>query len=258
MNKIILIALLIFIFINNAQTQPREILWSFIGQKYELQKGEDFFFVYDKNMPKTNCLYVEAIENMDKLIFELKTYCVPAPDTIIVPDIIVVGCDGEITREQLKTNQKGSISPEQIVKKVQEKYDKSIIWKKIGQKEYIKNCQSVTFVYSDDVPKEDIDFVYETVENGYMLTLVQKGMKQTLEFDCICKTFIASNPETVNLRVNKNLVYEQIIWTPLGQSFWEVRIGTTSDRNCKSPAREKLKNLREKVLNYEKNIPKCK
>lgn len=236
---------------------PREIIWSHIGQKHEINKGEDFYFIYDKKLPKTMCIYIEAIEKPETIIFELKTNCVPAPDTIIVPEVILVGCDGELTREFSEEAIKGTNIKNEIVDKAKARFERTIIWTKIGQQERIKNCELVTFVYTDNVPKEDIDFVYETIDGGYILTLVQKGFKQTLEFNCICKTYIVSNPEAINLRVNKNLIYEQIIWTPIGQSLWEVRIGTTNERNCKSPARENLKFKRLKDSNYEKNLPTC-
>ena len=257
MKNIILLSFFILIYSLNLFSQPKEIVWKEIGQKYEIKKGEDFFFIYDKNLPKTSCLYIDAKEKPETIVFEIKTNCVKAPDSIYVPDVILVGCDGEISREFNEQAVKGSYNLSDIIERSKAKFERNIIWREIGQSEILKFCELVTFIYTDYLPKEDIDFVYETIDEGYKLTLVQKGFKQTLNFDCICKKYMVSNPEAINIRVNKFLVYEQVIWTPIDKSFWEVRIGTTNERGCNSPARNSLKLKRLKDKNYEKNIPKC-
>ncbi len=64
-----------------------------------------------------------------------------------------------------------------------------------------------------------------------------------------------SNPESTSMVFDKNLRYEQIIWTPMENNLWEVRIGTT-ERKCKSRALDNIKQKRNS--DYENKIPKCK
>lgn len=112
-------------------------------------------------------------------------------------------------------------------------------------------------MYSGIEP-EDADFYYEQVEDGYILHLKLVGQITELNFNCICKRYEVNNPQSYRMRIADDLRFEQLIMTPISNGFWEVRIGTTEDRKCKSPARSSLKEKRQ-INNYENKLPRnCK
>lgn len=136
--------------------------------------------------------------------------------------------------------------------KPREKVDKVITFTQVGEKFELKNGQTANFIY-DGVSPEETYIIYEQTLDGYILQLAYRDEKVHLPFTRLCQIYIVSNPALATTEVPNNLRYEQIIWTPRADGTWEVRIGTT-ERGCKSPALDELKNLRTKT--YESQVPK--
>lgn len=237
----------------NIQTQSKEIVWEHIGQSVQIKKGEDYFFNYQ--VKKTPCLRVEITERGDYQTFTLLSDCVTERIVSLPPDTLVINCDGEVLRTY-KGGQTGEAKSDVLPRGNTQK-TRTIIWKNFGQRETIKKCEWVTFVYSSGVQPEDADFTYEQVDDGYVLELKMVGQISELNFDCVCKRFEVANPQSYRFKVLQELRYEQVIMTPMANNFWEIRIGTIEERKCNSPARAIIKD--KKTKDYESKLPKkCK
>ncbi len=136
--------------------------------------------------------------------------------------------------------------------KARDKVDKVITFTSVGEKFELKNGQTANFIY-DGISPEETYIIYEQTLDGYILQLAYRDEKVHLPFTRLCQIYIVSNPALATTEVPQNLRYEQIIWTPRADGTWEARIGTT-ERGCKSPALDELKNLRTK--SYEGSIPR--
>lgn len=236
--------------VSNAQN-TKIIQWDSVGQKITIPKSQDFEFQY--NFTITPCHKVIMTERGKNQTFTMITECVKSPDiTQLPPDTLFVQCDGEI----LRAFKEDKANSDKISRKSVRK-EKIIKWKAFGQVEKVENCELVTFIYSNNIQPEDVDFVYEQVSDGYLLTLKMLGQITELNFDCICKRFEVANPYSYRMNIDPRLKYEQLIMTPMRNNLWEVRIGTTHERKCKSPARTDLSLKR--TQEYEKEMPKiCK
>lgn len=123
----------------------------------------------------------------------------------------------------------------------------------MDEKFFLKNGQDANFVYGGRINPEDVYCVYEQTLDGYTLSLKNKTDIVDIEFERLCQTFIVASPSLTNVKYPKSLKYEQIIWTPREDGYWEVRIGTT-ERGCRSKALQDLQKIRTK--DYEKTVPR--
>lgn len=133
------------------------------------------------------------------------------------------------------------------------KPDKIITFKSINDKYEIKAGETVNIVY-DGVNPEDTYLRYEPTDDGYTMQLTSVYEPVNVVFRTVCELFIVANPAMTSVIVADNLRYEQIVWTPRVDGSWEVRIGTTGDRNCRSQALDYLQRLR--TGDYERNVRK--
>ncbi|MCS6807561.1 MAG: hypothetical protein RML40_02610 [Bacteroidota bacterium] len=133
------------------------------------------------------------------------------------------------------------------------KPDRIITFRSMNDKFEIKAGETVNIVY-DGVNPEDTYLRYEPTEDGYIVQLASVFEPVNVVFRRLCELFIVANPAMTSVIVADNLRYEQIIWTPRADGSWEVRIGTTGDRNCRSQALDYLQRLR--TAEYERNLRK--
>lgn len=249
MSKISILLFLCLIYSSNAQVEI--IKWDSVNQTYRLPKGKDFSFQYALN--KTPCLRVEVEDQVDEVLFTLKSDCISDTDIQTrPPDTLMINCNGDVLRTY-KGGQVGNVKSDILPEKTSSTV-RTVVWNNFGQKELVKNCEVVTFIYSSKVQPEDADFYYEQVEEGYMLYLKMVGKVTELNLDCLCKKFEVTNPLSYRIKISPELKYEQLIMTPMSNEFWEIRLGSI-DRGCKSPAKDDLKSKRDK--NYESKLPKC-
>jgi len=133
------------------------------------------------------------------------------------------------------------------------KPDRIITFRSLNEKFEIKAGETVNIVY-DGVNPEDTYLRYEPTDNGYLMQLASVYEPVNVVFRQVCELFIVANPAMTSVIVADNLRFEQIVWTPRADGSWEVRIGTTGDRNCRSQALDYLQKLR--TNDYERNIRK--
>ena len=131
---------------------------------------------------------------------------------------------------------------------------RTITLNKIGDKIRVKTGESVNFIY-EGINPEGTYLLYELTDDGYDLTLTKINQPVDIEFTRMCQIFIVASPELTSIKVNPNVKYEQIVWTPREDGTWEVRIGTTN-RGCKSEALDRLERLRNKE--YNKRVQETK
>lgn len=250
-NKVFYILILLTIIYGGVELSSQTVIeWKKINQEVRIPKGEDYVFKY--NLPKTNCMKIEVQEKGMHQIFKLVTDCIPPPENYtkqLPPDTLVISCDGELIRINKEKN-----TDIQQVENQKNYVERNIVWKSFDQVERVTNCEKVTFIYSGDVQPEEADFIYEQIEGGYLLSVKVMGRITELSFNCVCKRYEVTNPYSFRMIINQDLRFEQLIMTPMENNLWEVRVGSTNERNCKSPARTNLKNKRD--ANYEKKLPK--
>jgi hypothetical protein len=133
------------------------------------------------------------------------------------------------------------------------KPDRIITFRSMGEKYGIKAGETVNIVY-DGVNPEDTYLRYEPTDDGYMMQLSSVFEPVNVVFRQVCELFIVANPAMTSVIVADNLRLEQIVWTPRSDNSWEVRIGTTGDRNCRSQALDYLQRLR--TGEYERGLRK--
>lgn len=121
------------------------------------------------------------------------------------------------------------------------------------EKFFLRNGQDANFIYSGKINPEDVYWVYEQTIDGYNLSLKYKTEVVDIQFERLCQNFIVASPGLTNVKYPKSMRYEQIIWTPREDGYWEVRMGTT-ERGCKSKALQDLQKIRNK--DYDKAVPK--
>ncbi len=121
------------------------------------------------------------------------------------------------------------------------------------EKFFLRNGQDANFIYGGRINPEDVYWVYEQTLDGYNLSLKYKTEVVDIQFERLCQNFIVASPSLTNVKYPKSMRYEQIIWTPREDGYWEVRMGTT-ERGCKSKALQDLQKLRNK--DYDKAVPK--
>jgi hypothetical protein len=132
---------------------------------------------------------------------------------------------------------------------------RNIIFESEGQEEIINRNEFIKISYSK-IDQLYYYFSYLTMDNGYKLKLVKKGNTTSLKLDKLCQRNYFDDLKFINISVDYNLRYEQIIITPgVDSAPWEIRIGTVQDRSCSSPNLSKLKKY-QNLPEYLKNIPR--
>jgi len=215
----------------------RIIMWNKIGQREVLKKCEEHLIIYVDAEPElTYMRYIES-RNEDEYILELNSFATQAkPKPIDVTQSIIIPIDG---------------SSPIASKKASDNAVRNIIFTKLGQRELVLNGETVNIRY-EGLNTEKIYISYESTEDGYWLELSSLMEQKVVVFSKRCQSWIVASPATTTIRVEDQVRYEQIIWTPRADNSWEIRIGTV-EQGCKSAALEAIKEIRTR--DYEKNVP---
>jgi len=240
MKRLFLCLVLCFVaFSNYSNAQKIKLItWDTLNQEVTISKNDIYDFKY-RNELSSDWTYIEVKKvsgNDDLHTLIIRTHSVTPIDKSLPPDTVYIPCPGEGDPEF------GYKGGEIVGKGIIKKPERTVVFTDFNQVEVVRFCESVTIVY-------------ESIDDGYYLHLKRSGERKTIEFKCLCQSFIVSNPESTSMVFDKNLRYEQIIWTPMENNLWEVRIGTT-ERKCKSRALDNIKQKRNS--DYENKIPKCK
>jgi hypothetical protein len=129
-----------------------------------------------------------------------------------------------------------------------------ITFTEIGEEVEILTGETVNIIY-DGIEPEETYIHYTSTYDGYIIKLASKNDPLQLIFDKMCQKYIVASPTLVSLVIPNELRYEQVVWTPRSDGYWEVRIGTTQ-RGCKSEDLNNLMDIRAKDKNYNKNLPR--
>ncbi len=246
---IIMNIIILFIAGNSLFAQKfRLITWDSLGQKVTIKKTDDYEFKYRNPLSRDwTFVVIEPVEgNNDMHTLILKTNSITPRVTSLPPDTVYIPCPGEGDPEF------GFKEGDEPVKGITVPPVREVLFEAFGQVELVKFCESVEIIY-DGIAPEDVQILYEAIDEGYLLHLKRIGERKVIEFKYLCQSFILSNPESTSLTFTDELRYEQIIWTPMENNLWEVRIGTT-ERKCKSRALESIKHKR--TSDYESQIPR--
>ena len=130
-----------------------------------------------------------------------------------------------------------------------EKPTTTITFARVGESYEVSTGEKVNIIY-DGINDEDTYLMYESVDDGYILTLSYLNEPVDIEFDRMCQTYVVASPEATTISISETLQYEQIIWTPRFDGTWEVRVGTVN-RGCRSPALKHLNKLRGRQYNKQ-------
>lgn len=244
-----LLALLIMLSISQTSfaQKTKVIRWDSLNQSVTISKGDFYEFLYRNNLNSDwTFIELQQVPGEDEYhTLQLKTNSVPPIVFALPPDTVYIPCPGEGEPE---FGFKDISATGNIIKKP----ERTIMFREFGQVEKVRFCESVNIIYEEIAP-EDVQILYESIDDGYLLHLKRIGERKLIEFKCICQTFILSNPESTSMSFDPRLKYEQIIWTPMENNLWEVRLGSTQ-RDCKSRALDRIKVRRN--AEYEKNLPR--
>lgn len=209
-------------------SKPKRVIWDHFGQR-EILKGERMIYRYENIEPDYTYLKLHpTLPHLGEYEIELTTDA------------------DQIKLESIATTQSVSIpdkdSPPEISDKPSKKFTRVVTFTKYGQEELVRTGESVNVTYENvDVPNSFIS--YRSVEDGYFLTLQKLSDKTPVKFNKLCESFIVRHPSKTLIMIDEKLKYEQVIWTPLENGQWEVRVGTVQ-QSCPSPALKDLDKLR--------------
>ncbi len=220
-----------------AYVPDRIILWDKIGQRETLKKCEEYLIIYGNVEPElTYIRYIES-KNPEEYILQLSTFSSQArPKPIDVTQSIKIPMDGSTPISMKKKNKEAL---------------KTLVFTKVGQREKVLNGDMVNIEYKD-VNTNKTYIAYESTEEGYWLELSSLMEQKVINFSKRCQSYIVASPATTTVRVDDQVRYEQIIWTPRADNSWEVRLGTV-EQGCKSDALEAIQKVRTRE--YQQNVP---
>ncbi len=214
---------------NNLSDKPKRVVWDHFGQRVEF-KGQKMIFRHENMEPDYTYMKLHPKLPLSGE-YELE----------ITTDADQIKLESIVTTQNVTIPDKNS-SPV-ISDKPKKKFTREIVFNRYGQEELVNTGESVNISYEGvDVPNSFIS--YRSVEDGYYLTLQRSSDKTPVRFSKLCESFIVRHPSKTIVLIDDMLKYEQIIWTPLENGQWEVRIGTVQEDHCPSPALADLKKLR--------------
>jgi hypothetical protein len=222
------------------EAQDRTITFSKINQKEIVKAGENISIAYDGIGPESVYLSYEAGFDGGYII-ELK----PNPLSMI---------SDEQMKNLIKTksiifscgDDSPIMSSERIISP-----DREITFAKIGDTVNVYPCQKVNINYAKSFNIEDVYILYQSQDWGYILELSKKSDFKQIKLDKLCMVMYTANPNLATIVVPFNLRYEQIIWTPMSNGYWELRLGNVN-RGCKSRGLSGIGILR--TPEYEKQV----
>ncbi len=242
--KIILIYSLVFcaaISIGYAQSdESRLVFWDSVGQRVTITYGERYNFFWRDANPDSCIIRYIPIFSSEKYILEV----IKAPITNKIVKIA----------RAIYTEKKSNLS---FIKDIEwTEPDTTLYWHYGGQKHCVPFGKRVNFYYSrPDLKKYYI--TYELSETGYCINLTSNYEITRLHFKARCQKFIVPDPSYVSITYDDAVKYEQIIWTPLLNGNWEVRMGTV-EQGCISDAFDQIGDMQSKTdylktLNIDKS-----
>jgi hypothetical protein len=218
--------------------RPRPIFWKNFNQR-ERVKTEKLRFRYPSQIPE-DISYVRMIPTLNpgEFFIELQTdaYQTKVQDMELPLSVEIPDKD----------------TPPRPGRSISGAASRVITFDTVGQSYLVFTGEIVNIQYKNiDTKKTFIK--YSSVEEGYYIQLLETSTPTPVNFTKLCEKYIVASPSKTIIMVDNALKYEQIVWTPMDNGQWEVRIGTTGREGCSSPALENINKLRNP--DYIKNRP---
>jgi hypothetical protein len=131
---------------------------------------------------------------------------------------------------------------------------RTVTFKDMGDKGSIKKGESVNFVYQR-MDTKGTYLMCESTDEGYDITLMKLDKPLDITFSRLCQIYIVATPELTTITLEKDVRYEQIVWTPRPDGTWEVRLGT-AERGCKAESLNRLE--KQRTDEYNKRLMETK
>lgn len=222
----------------SAFAQPvgtRVIYWDSVGQRETITFGEKYEFFW-RNASPDNCMirYI-PIPSTEKYILQ------------VIPNQSVNSVVKVARAIYTEKTGKGT-----LLKDLEwQTPDTTLYWHYAGQKHCVSFDKKVNFSFSmPDLQKYYMTYAIDG--DGYCVQLTGIYEVTNLHFQARCQKFIVPDPSYVSLTYDESVKREQIIWTPLLNGNWEVRMGTV-EQGCISNALDQLILMQEKP-EYMENL----
>ncbi|GAB1431126.1 hypothetical protein MASR2M18_19600 [Ignavibacteria bacterium] len=213
----------------------RFIFWDSVGQRVTITYGERYEFLWRGADPDNCIIRYIPIPSAEKYVLEVTA----AP---ITNKIVKIARAIYTERDSKKS----------LVKDVEwTEPDTMLYWHYAGQKQCVPFGKKVNFSFAmPDLQKYYM--TYELNAEGYCVQLTGIYEVKSLHFTARCQKFIVPDPSYVSITYDESVKREQIVWTPLMNGNWEVRIGTVA-QGCISDALDQLEALQNQS-EYAKNL----
>ena len=205
----------------------RLIFWDSVGQRETISLGERYEYFWRKANADSSLIRFVPIASSDKFILEV----IAAPVTNKVVKIARAVYTDKNSRQTLLKDVEWT------------EPDTMLYWHYAGQEQCVPFGRRVNFSFTvADLQKYYL--TYKLGAEGYCIQLTGLYEVKSLHFKARCQKFIVPDPSYVSITYDESVKREQIIWTPLLNGNWEVRMGTV-EQGCISDALDQLDVLQE-------------